>query len=123
MRCEPTMRLIPSHGGGGYKIAEFGISWTNQKAGAEAWYLHGAEELKDNAQNLSKIKFRTVFPDEAPTRVVQRGTLTCSEISKACTLVLTPVEQARPSLSWSGIRGLGDFFRTESVLGMDPDEQ
>jgi hypothetical protein len=85
--------------------------------------LHGAEELKDNEQNLSKIKFRTVFPDEARTRVVQRGTLTCSEISKACTLVLMPVELARPSTSWNGIQGLGDFFRTESVLGMDPDRQ
>jgi hypothetical protein len=113
----------PKPWGGGYKTAEFGVSWTNQKPGAEAWYLHGAEELKDNEQNLSKIKYRTVFPDEDRTRVVQRGTLTCSEISKACTLVLMPVEMGRPRGAWNGIQGLGDFFNTDSVLDAGPGRQ
>jgi len=57
--------------------------------------LNGADELKESAAGLSKIKFKISFPDDGPTRVVQRGMLSCSEASKNCPLVLLPVTMPR----------------------------
>ena len=81
--------------GGGYKTANFSIALTKEPAAPLVWFLNGAEELKDSTQALSKLKFRISFPDDGPTRVVQRGMLSCSEASKHCTLVLFPVMQFR----------------------------
>jgi tetratricopeptide (TPR) repeat protein len=77
--------------GGGYKTATFGIALTKTRATPLVWFLSGADELKDHSAELSKIKFRISFPDDGPTRVVQRGLLSCSEASKYCTLILLPV--------------------------------
>ncbi|MDQ1409928.1 MAG: hypothetical protein QOJ41_1663 [Acidobacteriaceae bacterium] len=81
--------------GGGYRTATFGIALTKKPATPLVWFLNGADELKDNSQALAKIKFKISFPDDGPTRVVQRGMLSCSEASKNCTLVLLPVTAAR----------------------------
>jgi hypothetical protein len=59
------------------------------------WFLNGADELKESAADLAKIKFKILFPDDGPTRVVERGMLSCSEAMKYCTLVLLPVTAAR----------------------------
>jgi tetratricopeptide (TPR) repeat protein len=79
--------------GGGYKTATFGIALAKEPATPLVWFLNGADELKDSSQALAKIKFKIPFPDDGPTRVVQRGMLSCSEASKNCTLVLFPVTQ------------------------------
>jgi len=80
--------------GGGYKTATFGIALKAQSAPL-VWFLNGADELKESAADLSKIKFKISFPDDGPTRVVERGMLSCSEAMKYCTLVLLPVTAAR----------------------------
>jgi tetratricopeptide (TPR) repeat protein len=80
---------------GGYKTATFGIALTKTRDTPLVWFLSGADELKDHSAELSKIKFRISFPDDGPTRVVQRGMLSCSEASKYCTLVLLPVTMPR----------------------------
>jgi tetratricopeptide (TPR) repeat protein len=81
--------------GGGYKTATFGIALTKAQGAPLVWFLNGADELKESAAELSKIKFKISFPDDGPTRVVQRGMLSCSEASKNCTLVLLPVTMPR----------------------------
>jgi tetratricopeptide (TPR) repeat protein len=81
--------------GGGYKTATFGIAMTKAQGAPLVWFLSGADELKDDAAELSKIKFRISFPDDGPTRVVQRALLSCSEVSKYCTLILLPVTMPR----------------------------
>jgi tetratricopeptide (TPR) repeat protein len=81
--------------GGGYKTATFGIALTKAQGAPLVWFLSGADELKDDAAELSKIKFRISFPDDGPTRVVQRALLSCSEVSKYCTLILLPVTMPR----------------------------
>jgi tetratricopeptide (TPR) repeat protein len=82
--------------GGGYKLATFGIASTKAQGTPLVWFLNGADELKDSAANLAKIKFKVSFPDDGPTRVVQHGMLSCSEASKICTLVLLPVAARVP---------------------------
>ncbi len=87
---------IPQGWAGGYKSGQFGISIT--KAGPLVWTLDDAEEFKGEIKHLSNIRFRTVFPDDGPTKVTQRGILSCSQVSKACTLVLIPIfAQSRPN--------------------------
>jgi len=81
--------------GGGYKTATFGIALTKARSTPLVWFVNGADELKDSAAELAKIKFRVSFPDDGPTRVVQRGMLSCSEATKSCTLVLLPVTTVR----------------------------
>jgi tetratricopeptide (TPR) repeat protein len=76
--------------GGGYKTATFGIALTKAPGAPQVWFVDGAEELKDSAAELAKIKFKVSFPDDGPTRVVQRGMLSCSEASKNCTFVFLP---------------------------------
>jgi tetratricopeptide (TPR) repeat protein/transglutaminase-like putative cysteine protease len=78
--------------GGGYKTATFGIALTKTRGTPLLWFLSGADELKESGADLSKIKFKISFPDDGPTRVVERGMLSCSEAMKVCTLVLLPVE-------------------------------
>jgi tetratricopeptide (TPR) repeat protein len=82
--------------GGGYKLATFGIALTKAQGTPLVWFLNGADELKDSAANLAKIKFKISFPDDGPTRVVQHGMLSCSEASKSCTLVMLPVATRVP---------------------------
>ncbi len=75
------------------------------------WFLSGAEELKESAADLSKIKFKISFPDEGPTRVVERGMLSCSEASKYCTLVLLPAIAARhDERHTASLLGIGTFL-------------
>jgi tetratricopeptide (TPR) repeat protein len=81
--------------GGGYRTATFGIALTKAQGAPLVWFLNGADELKESAADLAKIKFKILFPDDGPTRVVERGMLSCSEAMKYCTLVLLPVTAAR----------------------------
>lgn len=79
--------------GGGYKTATFGIALTEGPDAPFVWFLGGADELKDSVAELAKVKFKITFPDDGPTRIVQRGILTCSEATKYCTLILLPMTE------------------------------
>ncbi len=83
--------------GGGYKSAEFGIAFTKGPTVQTVWYRSGAEELKDGADDVSELKFKVLFPDDGPTRIVRLAILSCSEVSKGCMLAFLPVQQPRPS--------------------------
>jgi Flp pilus assembly protein TadD len=82
--------------GGGYKSAEFAISLTKGRTLEEVKFLTGAEELRTATANVAAGKFDEEFPDDAPTQILRRGILSCSQLMKGCTLVLYPVEASQP---------------------------
>jgi tetratricopeptide (TPR) repeat protein len=82
--------------GGGYKSAEFAISLTKGRTLGEVKFLGGAEQLRAATVKVAAAKFDVEFPDDAPTQIVRRGILSCSQLLKRCTLVLYPVEAPQP---------------------------
>lgn len=83
--------------GEGYQSAEFAISFTKEPK-VEVWFLSGAEELRSATAKVEAGKFNVSFPDDAPTRILRRGVLSCSQLMKGCTFVLYPVEVFAPNL-------------------------
>jgi len=81
----------------GYKSAEFAISFTKGPKVEEVRFLSGAEELRSATAKVAAGKFNVPFPDDAPTRILRRGVLSCSQVMKGCTLVLYPVEVFAPN--------------------------
>jgi len=85
--------------GGGYKSAEFVIALTKEPGVADAKFLSGAHELQSASTALGALKSGFPFPDDSHARVVRRGVLSCSEISKGCVFVFYPSNAvAQPSV-------------------------
>ena len=55
---------------------------------AEVRFIKGAEELKPFAAQLKTAKYPLVFPDNAPTKIVRRGTLWCVAAPGVCTFTM-----------------------------------
>jgi hypothetical protein len=53
-------------------------------------FISGSEKVRPLAGALRSAKFPAVFPDETPTRIVRRGTLTCLPDGKCVFVVLAP---------------------------------
>jgi tetratricopeptide (TPR) repeat protein/transglutaminase-like putative cysteine protease len=51
-------------------------------------FLRGDEALRACSDRLSAARFNALFPDDTPTKLVRRGTLTCPKDSKECQFVL-----------------------------------
>jgi tetratricopeptide (TPR) repeat protein len=71
--------------------AEFFVVVTSSSAGAKieaAKFISGEEKLKPLAANLESAKIDFTFPDEEPTKILRRGTLTCSKDSGECEFVM-----------------------------------
>jgi tetratricopeptide (TPR) repeat protein len=83
--------------GGGYKSAEFVIALTKESGVADTKFLSGAHELRDASAALRALKSGFPFPDDGHTRVLRRGALSCSEVSKGCVFVFYPA-YAQPSV-------------------------
>jgi tetratricopeptide (TPR) repeat protein len=85
--------------GGGYKSAEFVIALTKEPGVADAKFLSGAQELRGASAALGALKSGFPFPDDSHARVVRRGVLSCSEVSKGCVFVFYPADAiAQPSV-------------------------
>ena len=54
-----------------------------------AKFVTGEEKLKPLTENLRRAKIDFIFPDEVPTKILRRGTLTCSKESGQCDFVMT----------------------------------
>jgi tetratricopeptide (TPR) repeat protein len=95
---ERTFKVPQIHDwGGGYKSAEFVIALAKESTAADARFLSGAPELKSAAAALASLKSSFPFPDDSHARVVRRGVLSCSEVSKGCVFVFYPADVvARP---------------------------
>jgi tetratricopeptide (TPR) repeat protein len=85
--------------GGGYKSAEFVIALTREPGVADTKFLTGAKELRSASAALGALESSFPFPDDSHTRVVRRGVLSCSELSKGCVFVFYPADAiAQPSV-------------------------
>lgn len=83
--------------GGGHKSAEFAIVLAKELGVVDTKFLSGAEELKNASAGLAALKSSFPFPDDSHARVVRRGVLSCSEVSKGCVFVFYPADvAARP---------------------------
>jgi len=85
--------------GGGYKSAEFVIALTKESGVADTKFLSGAQELRGASAAMGALKSGFPFPDDSHARVVRRGVLSCSEVSKGCVFVFYPADaMAQPSV-------------------------
>jgi hypothetical protein len=51
-------------------------------------FVSGEEKLKIFSEALRGAKFSQPFPDDSPTQIVRRGTLSCSQATGECGFVL-----------------------------------
>jgi tetratricopeptide (TPR) repeat protein/transglutaminase-like putative cysteine protease len=90
---ERTYKVPQIHDwGGGYKSAEFVIALTKESGLADTKFLSGAQELRSASAALGALKSGFPFPDDSHARVLRRGVLSCSELSKGCVFVLYPAD-------------------------------
>jgi hypothetical protein len=52
---------------------------------SEVKFIKGSDSLKAVTSELKKLKYKLVFPDSSPTKIIRRGTLSCTKAG-ACTL-------------------------------------
>ena len=57
-------------------------------------FISGNPDLRPSAENLRTIDFGPVFPDPSPSKIVRRGTLSCT-VAAACTFTLALPETVR----------------------------
>jgi tetratricopeptide (TPR) repeat protein len=55
---------------------------------AEVKFISGDEKLRPLATALKSANFNFVFPDDAATKVIRRGTLSCKSVGSECTFIL-----------------------------------
>jgi Flp pilus assembly protein TadD/transglutaminase-like putative cysteine protease len=58
-------------------------------------FICGSQDLRPFAEKLRILDFGPMFPDSSPTKLVRRGTLTCSATTGSCTFTLTLPEDVR----------------------------
>jgi hypothetical protein len=58
-------------------------------------FISGSQDLRPFAEKLRILDFGPMFPDSSPTKLVRRGTLTCSATTGSCTFTLTLPEDVR----------------------------
>jgi tetratricopeptide (TPR) repeat protein len=76
--------------------ADFVISLTNGPKVDNVVFLRGSDELRDATAAITATKFPLSFPDTTPTRILRKGSLSCSIYAKQCLLLLSTVEEASP---------------------------
>jgi len=54
---------------------------------AEVKFVKGADSLKSLASQLKTLKYQLVFPDASPTKIVRRGTLSCTKAGCTFTFI------------------------------------
>jgi tetratricopeptide (TPR) repeat protein len=60
-----------------------------------AQFISGSSKLRPFADRLRSLDYGAVFPDDSPTRLVRRGTLSCSATSGECIFTLILPENVR----------------------------
>jgi hypothetical protein len=55
-------------------------------------YVSGDEDLKKFADTLKTSELSGAFPDNNPTKLIRRGTLSCSPASGDCTFVMAEAD-------------------------------
>jgi hypothetical protein len=60
-----------------------------------AQFVSGSSKLRPFADRLRSLDYGPVFPDDSPSRLVRRGTLSCSAATGECTFTLILPENVR----------------------------
>jgi tetratricopeptide (TPR) repeat protein len=71
--------------------AEFFVVVSSSPVGPKieaAKFVGGEEKLKPLTENLRSAKIDFAFPDDVPTKILRRGSLTCTEDSGECRFVM-----------------------------------
>lgn len=74
--------------------AHFAISISNGSKADSIVFSSGAVELRGAIPDLRTIRYPQSFPDDTPTHVLRKATLSCSFYTKDCTLILLPIADA-----------------------------
>ena len=53
-----------------------------------AKFISGQEKLKPLTANLKDARVSFTFPDDVPTKILRRGTLSCSKETSECDFVM-----------------------------------
>jgi tetratricopeptide (TPR) repeat protein len=87
---------IPFHAKlqGNSRTAQFVISLRNGSKVDDVAYISGADELRNATADIASAKYPQPFPDDTPTRIIRKATLSCSIYIKECVLILLPVADA-----------------------------
>lgn len=71
--------------------AEFFVIVTSNSGAAKieaAKFISGEEKLKPLTENLRSAKIDFTFPDDVPTKILRRGSLSCSQATKECDFIM-----------------------------------
>jgi tetratricopeptide (TPR) repeat protein len=55
-------------------------------------FIRGSEKLRPMGDRLRALDYGRVFPDDTPTKVIRRGTMTCAEADGSCSFILQSAE-------------------------------
>ena len=86
MRTVSLGKIAPAAG-----TADFFLLLSSSLQGTKvegAKFISGDEQLKPLAENLRTVKIDFSFPDGVPTKILRRGTMTCSKDSGECQFVM-----------------------------------
>jgi tetratricopeptide (TPR) repeat protein len=88
MRTVKLGKVSPASGS-----ADFFVVITSAASGGNAKieaakFIGGEEKLKPLAESLRSAKVSFVFPDDVPTKILRRGTLSCSSNTGECEFVM-----------------------------------
>jgi tetratricopeptide (TPR) repeat protein len=95
-------RTVPVDAAAGTKgQGEFVILFGAGGAPESATFVGGDEALRALTPALLKARYGVLFPDDAPAKLLRRGTLTCAAPAKgsqapACTFVFTSLRDTKP---------------------------
>jgi tetratricopeptide (TPR) repeat protein/transglutaminase-like putative cysteine protease len=80
-------RLVPGTASADFFVVLRQVPGTSDGRIDEVKFIKGSDELKSADDKLKSGKFNSVFPDDAPTRLVRRGILACYP-SSGCSFIL-----------------------------------
>jgi len=75
--------------------ADFYLLFEHAAQPKEVRFIKGAESLRAAGDALRAARYDVPFPEEAGTRIVRRGTLSCERTPPGCMLVLIPAAIAQ----------------------------
>ena len=78
--------------------AQFFLVFSNSSPGAHVdgvKFISGDDKLRLYTEALHTVKYRVLFPDDSPTRLLRRGVLTCESTASDCSFVLLLPQDVR----------------------------
>ena len=72
--------------------ADFWVLFTANKPSPDVRFISGDEKMRTFTSTIQEAKFPNLFPDTTETKLLRRGTLSCSADAAECSFALLPVE-------------------------------